>query len=84
MNNETAESTTTTAGLVGFIVLFALAVACWLLYRSMNTHLRRVRYREEAERRAREEEAEDGPDGSDRSDRPGHVADGPGGGPAKT
>jgi hypothetical protein len=31
---------------VGFVVTFALAVACILLFRSMSTHLRGVRHRE--------------------------------------
>lgn len=43
------ESTQVTAGIWGFIVLFGLALACWFLFRSMNTHLRRMRYTERAE-----------------------------------
>ncbi len=45
------ESTKVTAGLAGFVVLFCLAIACWLLFRSMNKHLRRVRWQEEREER---------------------------------
>jgi hypothetical protein len=32
-------------GLLGLIVAFALAVACIVLLRSMNVHLRKVRHR---------------------------------------
>ncbi len=49
------ESTKVTAGLAGFVVLFCLAIACWLLFRSMNKHLRRVRWQEEREEREAEE-----------------------------
>jgi hypothetical protein len=31
-------------GFVGFVVIFLLAVACYLLFRSMTGHLRKVRY----------------------------------------
>jgi len=31
-------------GFTGFVVLFLLAVACYLLFRSMVGHLRKVRY----------------------------------------
>ncbi len=31
-------------GFVGFVVTFALAVACILLFRSMSKHLRKVRH----------------------------------------
>jgi hypothetical protein len=33
-------------GFVGFVVTFALAVACILLFRSMSKHLRKVRHTE--------------------------------------
>lgn len=36
-------STGVTAGLGGFLALFFIAMACWLLFRSMNKHLRQVR-----------------------------------------
>jgi hypothetical protein len=36
-------------GILGFIAFFVLAVALYLLVRNMNAHLRRVRYRQEAE-----------------------------------
>jgi hypothetical protein len=48
-------------GVLGFLVVFFLAVATWLLIRSMVGHLRKVRYsaelaqREAAAARAREE-----------------------------
>lgn len=48
------ENVSTTAGIWGFIILFALALACWLLFRSMNTRLRRVRYSAADEARDRE------------------------------
>lgn len=43
-------------GIAGFLAFFFLAIALWLLMRSMNTRLRNVRYLEktEAERRANE------------------------------
>lgn len=41
------ESVAVTAGIWGFIVLFGLAIACWLLFRSMNNHLRRAQWQEE-------------------------------------
>lgn len=48
------ESVEVTAGIWGFLVLFGLALACWFLFRSMNNHLRRMKYleREEAAGRA--------------------------------
>lgn len=59
------ESTTITAGLGGFIVFFALAVATWFLVRNMNARLRRMRYREEQEAQERREgRAPDGPGAS--------------------
>jgi len=30
------------SGLIGFLVVLGLAVACFLLFRSMNKHLRKV------------------------------------------
>src|SRR5699024_6548728 len=51
------ESTKVTAGLAGFVVLFCLAIACWLLFRSMNKHLRKVRWAEEREEREAAENA---------------------------
>jgi hypothetical protein len=35
-------------GFVGFLVTFALAVACIILFRSMNKHLRKVRHGRES------------------------------------
>lgn len=39
-----SQATNVTAGLPGFLVLFALGLVCWLLFRSMNKHLRKIRY----------------------------------------
>ncbi|AKT50165.1 hypothetical protein [Arsenicicoccus sp. oral taxon 190] len=51
-------------GFVAFVVIFALALAMWFLVRSMNSHLRRVRYQQaEDERRARETGAAQGETG---------------------
>jgi hypothetical protein len=50
------ESVDVTAGLGGFLAFFLLAVALYFLMRNMNTHLRRLAYREERERQ------EKGPD----------------------
>lgn len=41
------ESVAITAGIWGFLVLFGLAIACWLLFRSMNNHLRKAQWQEE-------------------------------------
>jgi hypothetical protein len=38
-----------TPGIAGFLTVFVLAVATWLLIRSMTAHLRKVRYRAEQE-----------------------------------
>lgn len=64
-------------GVLGFIVVAALAVAVFFLFRSMNKHLRRVAS-------ARDEGRElgdyaDGPDGSGGTGSPGNAA-----GPAGT
>lgn len=52
------QSTQVTAGIWGFLVLFGLALACYFLFRSMNTHLRRVKFaeREEQARLAQQQE----------------------------
>ncbi|WP_288799083.1 hypothetical protein ACF3NS_07785 [Arsenicicoccus cauae] len=53
-------------GFAAFVVIFLLALAIWLLARSMNGHLRRVRYREAAEQQAerdRQAEREQGAEG---------------------
>jgi hypothetical protein len=44
-----------TPGVAGFLTVFVLALATWLLIRSMTGHLRKVRYR--AEQEAAEAEA---------------------------
>lgn len=48
------EATNVTAGIWGFLILFALAMACWFLYRSMNRHLRNVRMQHEADVRTQQ------------------------------
>ena len=53
-------------GLLGFLVIFALAVVVWLLLRNMTGHLRRMRFREEQARK--EQEARDGAGGQGTSD----------------
>jgi hypothetical protein len=52
-----------TPGVGGFVVFIALALASWVLYRSLATHLRRVdvRARLRAEEEARTEGASAGP-----------------------
>jgi hypothetical protein len=64
-------------GLAGFLAVFALALATWLLFRSMNRHLRKVRYRADADA------GPDGAAGTDADDgargwEPGDDARGPG------
>ncbi|UIJ34819.1 hypothetical protein [Allobranchiibius sp. GilTou73] len=51
------EATNVTAGIWGFLILFALAMACWFLYRSMNRHLRNVRMQHEADLKAEQDRA---------------------------
>ena len=48
------ESVTITAGIWGFLVLFGLAIACWLLFRSMNNHLRKAQWQEDQEHPVRQ------------------------------
>jgi hypothetical protein len=43
------DPSTVTPGVAGFLTVFVLAVATWLLIRSMTGHLRKVRYRAEQE-----------------------------------
>lgn len=38
------DPTQVSPGVPGFVVTFALALACWLLFRSLTTHLRRVNH----------------------------------------
>lgn len=54
-----------TPGLLGFLVVFALALATWALMRSMVRHLRGVE-----ERRAAEEARQDDARGDDDGERP--------------
>ncbi len=65
-------------GILGFIAFFVLAVALYLLVRNMNSHLRRVRYRQEAEEAEEAAEAERA-DRAERADPipPGRDADKP-------
>jgi len=59
-------------GVLGFLVVFLLAVATWLLVRSMVGHLRKVRYAAEREER----------DAVDRAARSDAAPDSTGRGPA--
>lgn len=52
MNTSNVEIT---AGLGGFLVLFGLALALWLLGRDLSRRLRGIRHREEQERQQRAE-----------------------------
>ncbi len=50
-------------GVLGFLAVFVLAIATWLLLRNMTGHLRRLNYREEQRRAAEaQERAERPPD----------------------
>jgi uncharacterized membrane protein len=46
------EDVTVTAGIWGFTTLFVLGIVCWLLFVSMNRHIRKVEWRAEAEEQA--------------------------------
>lgn len=70
------ESTQVTAGVTGFIVLFLLAIACWLLFRSMSGHLRRLDWREEREQRQAAEAARRARGGQQRTDDSPDATDG--------
>ncbi|WP_446665164.1 hypothetical protein [Flexivirga sp. B27] len=48
------ESVAVTAGIWGFIVFFGLAIACWLLFRSMNNHLRKTKWQDEMDHPVRQ------------------------------
>lgn len=50
---------TVSPGLPGFITFFVLAVAGWLLFRSMTRHMRKVQRRAAQERAAQEGAAEE-------------------------
>ena len=54
-------STSVSPGLGGFLAFFLLAIALWLLMRNMNARLRRMAYRDEAEREALHGAAAGGP-----------------------
>jgi len=58
------ESVEVTAGIWGFLVLFGLALACWFLFRSMNTHLRKMTFTER-EQSVGAREADSAPRGDD-------------------
>ncbi|HEY9493736.1 MAG TPA: hypothetical protein VIR15_02695 [Intrasporangium sp.] len=59
-------------GVWGFLALFVLAIALWLLVRNMNSRLRRMAYREhervEAERAADDAKTKQGLDSTDETD----------------
>ena len=46
---EKADPTSVSAGFLGFVVFFALAIALWLLIRNMTGRLRRMNYAKGAE-----------------------------------
>lgn len=48
-----------TPGVLGFLVVFVLAIATWLLMRNMTGHLRRLRFREEQRLAAEAGDAQD-------------------------
>ena len=52
-----------TPGLLGFLVVFLLALATWLLMRNLTARLRRMRFREE-QRQAAEGSGPPPPDGA--------------------
>jgi len=54
LNDGGNESVAVTAGIWGFLVLFGLAIACWLLFRSMNNHLRKAKWQEESDHPVRQ------------------------------
>lgn len=54
LTNGENESVAVTAGIWGFLVLFGLAIACWLLFRSMNNHLRKAKWQDEADHPVRQ------------------------------
>lgn len=64
-----------TPGLLGFLVVFVLAIVLWLLFRNLTGRLRRMRFRED-ERLAREAQAQPGPPAPG-AGRPGGPAEGP-------
>lgn len=56
-----------TPGFLGFVVIFVLAIATWLLLRNLTARLRRMRFREEtrlADERAHSTQPDDGAPGS--------------------
>lgn len=59
-------------GVWGFLALFVLAIALWLLVRNMNSRLRRMAYREhervEAERAVDDAKAEESVETTDETD----------------
>ena len=62
-------------GVLGFLVIFGLALVTWLLMRSMVGHLRKVRYSAEA---AEREAASRPPAPGDAADPPDGAGDGRG------
>lgn len=71
--NVAPDPNSVTPGLLGFLVVFVLAIVLWLLLRNLTGRLRRMRFREE-ERLAREA-AESAPGTQPRAD-PGSGARG--------
>ncbi len=47
---QTPNPDSVTPGVLGFLVVFVLAIATWLLMRNMTSRLRRMRFREEQRR----------------------------------
>lgn len=73
-----------TPGVLGFLVIFAAALACIPLFRSMTSKVRRIEYlaqREAAEAQARADEEPDGDDGPLEPGGPGRTGGAPDGGP---
>jgi len=56
---------------LGFLAVFVLALATWLLLRNMTGHLRRLNYREEQRRAAEAQEAQRPVDGRPAAGSPG-------------
>lgn len=70
------ESVEVTAGIWGFLVLFGLALACWFLFRSMNAHLRRMKFTEREQARGAGGDRGQPVGQADRAGRPGRVEQG--------
>lgn len=53
MGGTGTQASNVTAGLPGFLVVFALALVCWFLFRDMSKRLRNIRRPDEVEGRRR-------------------------------